>query len=147
MDDGYWFRSLQFHIQDGEDAHTNPGCYGKSLAEWLAPEFAALGYDTEVIAEDWGWCVMCVRGDFLLWIACGAMTDPARLDGHPVAQPATGDIVWHVFTAIEVPFFRIGSLLKKWMGRLDLIELREKLNLQLDAVLKANASIVFCEEP
>lgn len=147
MENGYWFRSSQFHVQDGEDELTNPGRYGKALAEWLAGKFSALGYEAELIAEDWGWCVMCLRGDYLLWIACSNVTDAATLEGTAPRIQDAGDIVWHVFTVIEIPFFKVGALLKKWRGRLDLATPRDTLNQQLDSVLKANDAIVLCEEP
>jgi hypothetical protein len=147
MENAYWFRSTQFPVNDDEDGPADPASYGESLAQWLAVEFSALGYKAEVICEDWGWCVMCVRGDFLLWIACGCSEiDPAgrsATDGPPSAE----SIVWGVYTVIEVPFFMLRSLLRKWTGRLDLSAPLDKLGAQLHAMLAANPSITFCEEP
>ena len=143
----YWFRSAQFKIEDSEQASTNPGCFGKSLAQWIAAHFAAMDYDTEVIAEDWGWCVMCVRGEFLLWIGCGCMssddTAPTAMDG----LPDENTLVWHVFTVIEIPFFMLKSQLKKWCGVLDVASPMTRLDQELHAVLTANEAILFCEEP
>ena len=66
------FRSDLFAIDPREDEETNPFCYGKSLAEWVRTKFEGLGYHPEqVIAEDWGWCVMLKREPFMLWVGCG----------------------------------------------------------------------------
>lgn len=147
MESAICFRSAQFKIDGDEDELTNPGLYGKSLAQWLAAQFAKLGYETDAFPEDWGWCVMCVRGDYLLWIGCGCAELDESAAESLMVPPDAETVVWRIFTAIEVPFYKVGALVKKWTGQLDLSGPREKLNQQLDAVLKANESIVFCEEP
>jgi hypothetical protein len=147
MESKYWFRSAQFKIQDAEDEFTNPGRFGKSLAQWLSAEFSALGYETEVIPEDWGWCVMCVRGEFLLWIGCGCVQSDGLLDSTHVIPLDESAIVWHIFTEVEVPFFKIKSLLRKWVGNLDLASPLNRLNHQLHMIIKSNESISLCEEP
>jgi len=147
MANGYWFKSGQFKIQEGEEEETNPGCYGKSLAEWISGEFSGLGYHTQVIAEDWGWCVMCTRGEYLLWIGCGSMFTDDIAAGSPENPPDANEITWYVFTMIEVPFFMVKSLLKKWTGRLDLKTPLEKLKAELDSVLASNKNLAFCDEP
>ena len=117
MKSGYWFKSALFEIEPNEDEETNPGCYGKLLAFWLSEEFAKLGYETEVIPEDWGWCVMCVYDEYLLWLGCGAMQLDELLENYEEGKPLKGsDVVWHVFPQIEVPFFKFKSLIKKWRG-------------------------------
>ena len=143
----YWFKSAQFKLQDGEEEQTNPDCFGKSLAEWLSTEFSKLGYETEVIPEDWGWCVMCERNDFLLWIGCGSMITTEVNEGDTDSLPDVNDIVWHVFTEIEIPFFMLKSHMKKLLGQLDLSSPVNKLNKEINAVLCSNESISFCEEP
>lgn len=70
----FWFRSSLFKIDPAEDEETNPFCYGKELAYWIRQRFIDLGYTVEdVIAEDWGWCVMLQRDPFMLWIGCGCV--------------------------------------------------------------------------
>ena len=35
MEQGYWFKSDLFQIQQSEDEETNPGCYGRALGNWF----------------------------------------------------------------------------------------------------------------
>jgi hypothetical protein len=99
-----YFRSSLFQVEEGEEDEVNPGRYGRQLARWLQVRFAAVGYfDTEVIAEDWGWCVMLQRDPFMLWIGCGNMdTDDDVFD--PLKEPER--IVWHCFVTGELPFWQ-----------------------------------------
>ena len=56
----------------GEEEETNPGRYGKALAQWLAERLKERGVSVEgVIPEDFGWVVMVSRKPFLLWLGCG----------------------------------------------------------------------------
>ena len=61
--------------------------------------------------------------------------------------PNERDIVWHVFTVIEVPFFMLKFIFRKLTGKLDLLTPLQKLNSELRVVLSSEKSIVFCEEP
>ncbi len=99
-----YFRSTLFRVEPGEEEEVNPGRYGRQLAYWLKDRFAGLGYrDPEVIAEDWGWCVMLQRDPFMLWIGCGNQdTDDEDFD--PYKEPER--IVWGCFVTGEVPFFQ-----------------------------------------
>jgi hypothetical protein len=52
------FKSSAFPAVPGEDEQTNPGIYGRALAEWLANQLRSGGLTAgEVFAEDFGWCV------------------------------------------------------------------------------------------
>jgi len=52
------FESAAFAVVPGEDKETNPGIYGKALAQWLAEQLRAAGLSAgEIIPEDFGWCV------------------------------------------------------------------------------------------
>ena len=121
---------------------TNPGCYGKSLAAWLCDRFKALGYQTEVIPEDWGWCVMCESNDYLLWVGCGAMQNEEPIEDQ---VPDLNDVVWHVFACVEVP--SLFAKIRRWRGKLDTEKPLEKLGVELKQVLESEPGIVFCEEP
>ncbi len=142
--EGYYFKSKQFKLVEGEEDFTNPGCFGKALAEWIASELKGNGYEAEVIPEDFGWCVMCESGDYLLWVGCGNELSEEILDSTLDNPPNEDNIIWHAYSVIEVPFFMIRSHIKKWTGRLDLKEPLEKLNQQLERILKTNESISFC---
>lgn len=149
MEKGYWFTSDLFNIEKNEDEETNPGCYGKQLGNWLCEKFKTIGYDVEeLIPEDWGWCVMCSRDDYLLWIGCGSMlSDNYPEDYDPEVPPSGQDVFWHVFPVIEVPFFKIKSLIKKLSGKLDTVQPLNKINSELKVILESEPRIKLCEEP
>jgi len=74
----------------GEDEQTNPGRFGKALAEWLAERLKERGVSVEgVIPEDFGWVVMVARKPFMLWLGCGN-TDGSTTEWSvfPVAEPS-----------------------------------------------------------
>lgn len=61
-----------FEIEPSEDAETNPGIYGRAFANWIAERLKAHGESVEeIVAEDWGRCVIVMRKPYLLWIECG----------------------------------------------------------------------------
>ena len=65
------FESSAFAIVPGEDEQTNPGIYGKALAQWISEQLAARGFSVgEVIAEDFGWCVPLKSKAPHLFVAC-----------------------------------------------------------------------------
>jgi len=64
------FESEAFGDPPGTDEETNPGIFGKSLANWLSQQLQTLGSTPrEVIAEDFGWCVPLPQN---LYIACSS---------------------------------------------------------------------------
>jgi hypothetical protein len=67
-----WVETPFFKIEPGEDRDTNPRRYGRAFAHWLAQELAGRGEPfQQIVAEDWGWCVVITRRPFLLSIGCG----------------------------------------------------------------------------
>lgn len=135
----YLFKSTKFQIEPGEDNETNPRRYGRQLALWLKSECARLGYNVEdVIAEDWGWCVMCQREPFLLWIGCGNQDDSQTASESDPPPPAS-DLIWQCFTAAEAPFF------KRLFKRMDTSPSLVKLDSELSQILKSENSIQFVE--
>ncbi len=59
-----------------EEEETNPGRYGKALAQWLVEELKGRGVAAEgVIPEDFGWVVMVSRKPIMLWLGCGNTDD------------------------------------------------------------------------
>ncbi|MCH8622235.1 hypothetical protein [Undibacterium sp. TS12] len=147
MDAKYWIRSELFKIQPDEDKETNPGRYGKELGQWLCRKLKTQGYeDAELIAEDWGWCVMCKRENYLLWVGCGSILPEISSENLTPAIPqGNPEIVWHVFTEVEVPFFFFKSNFLKFLGKLDTRTVYEKLNRDLKQILEQEPGIRFCE--
>jgi hypothetical protein len=85
------FSSSAFPITPGEDAATNPGIYGKALAQWLAKQLGTRGLACgEAFAEDFGWCVGVTSGDKGVHVVC--------------ASGETSD-TWQVFCFTERGFF------------------------------------------
>ncbi len=67
------FESSAFAVAPGEDEETNPGIFGKALAQWLADQLRVAGFPTgEVIAEDFGWCVPVESKPHALYVACAS---------------------------------------------------------------------------
>jgi hypothetical protein len=67
------FESSAFAVASGEDQETNPGVYGKALAQWLAEQLRAAGVSVgDVIAEDFGWCVPVASKPHSLYVACAS---------------------------------------------------------------------------
>ena len=149
MEEGYWFKSDLFQIQQGEDEETNPGCYGRALGDWLREQLKHLGYDVEApIPEDWGWCVTCAHPDYLMWIGCSSiMGDDCLEDYDPEVPPDGRTVTWHAFPAIEVPFFYWRSWLLRLMGKLDTKRPLIKLNQDLKNILDAEPRIECCGPP
>lgn len=67
------FESAAFPVAEGEDAETNPGIFGKALAEWLSKRLGDRGVITrEPFAEDWGWCVEVANQKHPTGLACSS---------------------------------------------------------------------------
>jgi hypothetical protein len=85
------FQTDFFKPLPGEEEETNPGRYGKALAQWLAERLKERGVAVEgVISEDFGWVVMVSRKPFMLWLGCGN-TDGSTIEWNvfPVAELST----------------------------------------------------------
>jgi len=106
------FSSTAFPIASGEDAATNPGIYGKALAEWMSKQLGARGLACgEAFAEDFVWCVGVRADDKPVQVVCtsGETSNTwqvfcftergflAKLRGRPDATEA----LEHVFDAVK----------------------------------------------
>ncbi len=92
------FESTAFVVRPGEDERTNPGIFGKSLAEWLARQLRGKGFTpSEVIAEDFGWCVPLQSKPHKLYVSCASAEETPN--------------GWLVFVFAE------GGLLSRMLGR------------------------------
>lgn len=90
------FTSSQFPIEPNEDADTNPGIYGRALARWLAEQLAARDIATkEVVAEDWGLCVV-------------TQTRPVRVN-IAVANVEGSSTRWQMFAFVERGLFQLAK--------------------------------------
>jgi len=106
------FTSEFFTPIAGEDEETNPGCFGKALAQWLAAQLRERGVPVEgVIPEDFGWVVMVSRKPFMLWLGCG------NTDGSTTE--------WTVFLVAEL------SILQRLFKRFDPAPEIERLSTHL----------------
>jgi len=133
---GYWFTSSLFNAEPGEDEETNPRLYGRQPANWLREKFISCGYPVaEVIPEDWGWCVMCQREPYALWVGCVNLRDyECAKEGDP--PPTQEKLLWNAFPVAEIPFFRY--LLRH---KPDVAPGLAKLDFQLRAFLEAEPGI------
>lgn len=92
------FESSAFAVTPGEDEATNPGIFGKALAQWLARQLRAAGFAVgEIFAEDFGWCVPVESKPHFLHLAC--------------ASTGEAPDQWRVFAFAE------GGLVARILGR------------------------------
>ncbi len=136
----FCFTSNLFQVEPGEDEETNPYRYGKQLSHWLAGKLAAAGYpEAEVIPEDWGWCVMCSRDPFMLWVGCGNQDTDETLENPELIR--NQPIIWRCFVVAEVPFW------KRILGKPDTESSERNLSEQLQGLLTSEAQIRMVECP
>ena len=92
------FESSAFAITPGEDEQTNPGIFGKALAQWLAEQLRARGFTPgQVIPEDFGWCVAVQSKPHRLYVVCASASEQ---ENH-----------WRVFAFAE------GGLIARMLGK------------------------------
>ncbi|MEH6491357.1 hypothetical protein [Halopseudomonas sp.] len=128
-----------FEIDPKEDEETNPFVYGKQFSEWLRSKFIDLGYDVEaVIPEDWGWCVMCKREPYWLWVGCSSIMENEHEEGY---VPSKEEITWHCFATAEVPF------LKRIFKKIDTREGLAKIQAELMSIINEEPRFKVVQEP
>lgn len=106
------FVSPAFDPEPGEDEATNPGIFGKRLAEHLATAFGDRAHG--VVAEDWGWMVPLRNEAFPLWLGCASHDTPPD---------------WLVFVEPSQPVIR------KLFRRIETTAVVEEVAGQLEAIL------------
>ena len=127
-------------MEPGEDQETNPGRYGRHVAEWLAAKLRERGYDIEsVIPEDWGWCVACQSGPDRVLAACGNV-DVERPSGAS-EPPAPSEATWHCFPVAA------SSMWRRLLRRREVALALKRFDGELRAVLEAEPGIVLMDEP
>lgn len=121
------FGSPIFAVEPGEDEATNPGVYGKALAEWLSARLRETGVPCgDVIAEDFGWLVSVESKPHALYVVC------TNYDGRTDA--------WRLFIFAE------GGLLARLLGRDERASQVEALYARVREVLDAEAGIADLRE-
>ena len=112
----------------------------QAAGDWLRTKLIERGYKVEeVISEDWGWCVMCTRDPFMLWVGCGSVFDkePSAEDPAPLGN----DVTWSCFVNAEKP------LLRGLFKRIDMTPAVEKLYKDVHSIFAAESSITLTQEP
>ena len=136
-----WFKSDLFEIEPGEDEETNPLCYGRQLANWLRIKLIEKGNTVEeVIPEDWGWCVMCARKPFMLWVGCVSVHDYEKTRPED-PSPSGKDVTWACMVTAEPPF--LASLFK----RMEVEPALTNLAKHVADILAAEPSMALVSEP
>ena len=116
------FKSSAFPVAKGEDDETNPGVFGRSLAEWLSKRLGERGIKTSgVIAEDFGWCVGIASKPHKLYVAC------SNAEG--------------LETSWQLYIFAEGGLLNRLLGKDKSAEALSDLHLKVRDILSNEASI------
>lgn len=95
-----WVETPFFEIEPGEDRETNPGVYGRAFARWLADGLRARGESVEqVLAKDWGWCIVVARKPYGLWIGCSNRAD--RIDEWRAFVTAEPGLFQRLFRTVD----------------------------------------------
>ena len=137
--DDIFFKTDLFDVEQGEDEETNPGLYGKQLASWLREQYSNMGYTVEdIIPEDWGWCVMCQREPYWLWVGCSSVLESEPVKG---LIPEKNEITWRCFAAAEV------SLFKRLFKRTETAEGLAKFKAELLEIIQNENALKIVNEP
>ena len=142
----HFFRSTRFTVEPGEDQDTNPCCYGIRLADWLKDRLCEKGWSPEdIVAEDWGRCLMIHYKPYMLWVACSNVRpdvelNPEYLDERYIPEPSK--IIWSVFVSRDLFFWNINF----WRRSNADAEL-SRLECDLESILKSEPTIEFVESP
>jgi hypothetical protein len=121
------FESSAFAIAPGEDEETNPGIYGKALAQWLSQLLASRGFNViGIIPEDFGWCVSIDAKPYAAYVACSNTPDLTTQ--------------WGVFAFAE------GGLMSRLLGKDKRQEIISSLFVALKDILSASPNISSISE-
>lgn len=136
IDRDFVFYSTRFGIAPAETEETNPYLFGRELANWLGGQLNRKGYTTEVIAEDWGWCVICQRDPFRLFASCVSGMDENLLERCRNPE-SDAEIMWLTSVHAEL------SIFKRLRGSADTDAALAKLGAYVRAILEEEPSIRF----
>ena len=120
------FRSSKFEIEPNEDCDTNPGIFGRSLANWIGSELLPDFSPELVIAEDFGWLVPIPHSKHRMYVACSSTGESAS--------------EWRAFVFVE------GGLVARLLGGDGRAESARELFERLKGVLEAQSEITVLRE-
>ncbi|MBS2031873.1 MAG: hypothetical protein JST54_28510 [Deltaproteobacteria bacterium] len=127
------FWSEAFRLYPDDEEGINPGCGGRSLAEFLQRELPKFGINVESIDnEDWGWAVYTRDPPVNPWIGCHG---PLPAENHRCVcaiDPTTPDVRRGFFNKVSA------------------VESVERLAGALEAVLRSHPgirNIVWAHDP
>ena len=137
---GYWFRSTLFVAEPGEDEETNPRMFGRQPANWIAQKLRSIGYIVEdAYGDDWGWCVMCQRQPFHLFVACVSLRDlEFAKEGDP--PPPQEKLLWNVVCMAD-----ISTLKCLFRRKPDVSTALNKLDADLGQLLSSDRGITLVD--
>jgi hypothetical protein len=70
------FKAPLFNSSEGKDHFINDCCFGDDLGAWLKPRLEAQGYSVDgPDQEDWGWYLVCTKGDSCHYLNMGFSAD------------------------------------------------------------------------
>lgn len=116
------FQSSAFAVIPGEDEATNPGFYGRALAQWLAEQLCGVGVPAGgVFAEDFGWCIEVESSPHRLTVVCASTPE----------EPG----VWKVFAFAE------GGMMARVFGKDENAESLASLFTAVRSCIESNPSI------
>ena len=102
------FESNAFPVTPGEDEQTNPGIFGRALAEWVRDRLRERGLPAgDIIPEDFGWCVPVALPPHAVYVACANEGGPEG----PQPRTETRFLGWQLFVFVE------GGLMQRLFGK------------------------------
>jgi hypothetical protein len=120
------FESPAFAPVPGEEKATNPGVFGKALAQWLANRLRLADVAAgEVIAEDFGWVIPVKSKPYSLYVACSSGEAPNA---------------WMVFAFAE------GGVMSRLLGRDKCSAALESLYVSVRRSLEAESRVYGIRE-
>ena len=129
------FKSSKLKVIPYEDNEINPGILGRTLSEWITDQLKGSKYEvSEVIEEDFGYCLMVKRKPYWLWVGCSGFSEheyPEDGLSEEIAENFPIETIeWSVWVTTEMGW--LSKILGKDNRKAEAMELesilRDKLN-------------------
>lgn len=132
-----YFKSSKFKVIPYGGRDINPGILGKSLSEWITSQLKGSKYEvSEVIEEDFGYCLIVKKKPYWLWIGCSGFSEyqypEEGLSEGIAADFPLETIEWRVWVTTEMGW--LSKLLRKDNRKAESMELESILRENLEAV-------------